>query len=67
VFGGYDFMVLTGVSKPFDNIYYNSVTDALGDRTADINQVSNLQNLARLWIQRRGGIPLLNAFSHWLS
>lgn len=45
VFGGYDFMVLTGISKPFDNIYYNSVTDALGDRTADINQRVQLQNL----------------------
>ena len=45
VFGGYDFMVLTGVSKPFDNIYYNSVTDALGDRTADIGQRAELQNL----------------------
>jgi hypothetical protein len=45
VFGGYDFMVLTGVSKPFDNIYYNSVTDALGDRTADIGQRVELQNL----------------------
>jgi hypothetical protein len=45
VFGGYDFMVLTGVSKPFDNVYYNSVTDALGDRTADIGQRVELQNL----------------------
>ena len=45
VFGGYDFMVLTGVSKPFDNIHYNSVTDALGDRSADIKQHVELQNL----------------------
>jgi hypothetical protein len=45
VFGGYDFMVLTGISKPFDNIYYNSVTDALGDRSADIGQRVQLQNM----------------------
>jgi hypothetical protein len=45
VFGGYDFMVLTGISKPFDNIYYNSVTDALGDRSADIGQQVELQNM----------------------
>ncbi len=45
VFGGYDFMVLTGITKPFDNIYYNSVTDSLGDRTADIGQRVELQNL----------------------
>lgn len=45
VFGGYDIMALTGVNKPIDNIYYNSVTDALGDRTADINQDVKLQNL----------------------
>jgi hypothetical protein len=45
VFGGYDFMVLTGISKPFDNIHYNSVTDALGDRSADIGQQVELQNM----------------------
>ncbi|MFO1003183.1 MAG: BBP7 family outer membrane beta-barrel protein [Planctomycetaceae bacterium] len=45
VFGGYDIMALTGVSKPLDNVRYNSVTNALGDRTADINQDIQLQNL----------------------
>ena len=45
IFGGYDFMVLTGVSKAFDNVVYDSALDGGGARVADINQRVDLQNL----------------------
>lgn len=45
IYGGYDFMVLTGTSKPFNNVIYNSTTDALGNRIVDINQDVHLKNL----------------------
>ena len=45
IFGGYDFMVLTGVSKTFDNVVYNSTLGGAGARVADIHQNVDLQNL----------------------
>jgi hypothetical protein len=38
IYGGYDFMVLTGVSQAFDNVVYDTAVDGTGARLADIKQ-----------------------------
>ena len=38
IYGGYDFMVLTGVSQAFNNVVYNTAVDGTGARLADIKQ-----------------------------
>jgi hypothetical protein len=38
IYGGYDFMVLTGVSQAFDNVVYDTTLDGVGARVADIRQ-----------------------------
>jgi hypothetical protein len=45
IYGGYDFMWLTGVSRPFDNVVYDSVTDNTGALVADIRQEIDLDYL----------------------
>ncbi len=45
MYGGYDYMWLTGVSRPYNNILYDSTLDGTGARVADIRQKSDVQNL----------------------
>lgn len=45
VFAGYDFMVLTGVSRSYENILYNSATDGAGNVVPDVRQSVDLQNM----------------------
>lgn len=46
VFGGYDFMWLTQVSRPDQNIYYNSISGGAAGFTPDIRQNVNYSNFA---------------------
>ena len=45
MYGGYDYMWLTGVSRPYNNIVYDSTLDGIGARVADIRQSVDVQNL----------------------
>jgi hypothetical protein len=45
VYGGYDFMVITGISRPNENVYYNSVLNLVGGTTdVDIRQQTNIDD-----------------------
>jgi hypothetical protein len=45
VYGGYDFMVITGISRPHENVYYNSVLNLVGGTTdVDIRQRTNIDD-----------------------
>jgi uncharacterized membrane protein len=45
IYGGYDFMVITGISRPHDNVYYNSVLNPVGGTTdVDIRQSTNVDD-----------------------
>jgi len=45
IYGGYDFMVITGVSRPHDNVYYNSVLNPVGGTTdIDIRQSTDVDD-----------------------
>jgi len=44
MFGGYDFMWMTGVTRPYENIVYNSVTNVAGDVVPEIGQHTNITN-----------------------
>ena len=46
VYGGYDFMWLTQVSRPDQNIYYNSIPSATTGFTPDIRQDVQYSNFA---------------------
>lgn len=45
VFGGYDFLYLSGISRPNNNIVFDSTTDANGTRVVDIRQNVDLENI----------------------
>lgn len=44
VYGGYDFMWMPSVTRPFENVIYNSTTDINGAAIPDIRQHTNLTN-----------------------
>ena len=45
IYGGYDFMVITGVSRPQENVYYNTVLNPVGGTTDfDIRQSTDVDD-----------------------
>jgi hypothetical protein len=46
VFGGYDFMWLTGVTRPFENIIYDSTSDGAGGFIPLISEETNITDFA---------------------
>ena len=42
IYGGYDFMWMPSVTRPFENVVYNSTIDINGAAIADIRQHTNL-------------------------
>ncbi len=44
IYGGYDFMWLPRVTRPYENIVYNSTTNAAGALVADIREHTNYVN-----------------------
>jgi hypothetical protein len=45
IYGGYDFMVITGVARPHDSIYYNSVLNPVGGTTdVDVRQSTDVDD-----------------------